>query len=97
MDAGKQAKIKQITETYEQEAAIANKTLQKAKQIKCEWLEIIEIFQKIALERTDELKRLSLNCYLIIQRSFKEDRLNEQLLQIRCTTNTEEEKRIIGK
>ncbi len=66
MDAGKQAKIKQITETYEQEAAIANKTLQKAKQIKCEWLEIIEIFQKIALERTDELKRL---CQLLFDHS----------------------------
>ena len=54
--AGKEAKIKQIAEAYQQEAAGTKKTLQRAKQIKVELLDITETYQKNVLERTDELE-----------------------------------------
>ena len=58
VEAGKEAKIKQITDAYEQEAAAAKKTLQRAKQIKVELVDITEAYQKNVLERTDELEQL---------------------------------------
>ena len=58
VEAGKEAKVKQITDAYEQEAAAAKKKLQRAKQIKVELVDITEAFQKNVLERTDELEQL---------------------------------------
>ena len=58
VEAGKKAKVKQIIEAYEQEASGTKKTLQRAKQIKVELLEITETYQKNVLERTDELEQL---------------------------------------
>ena len=58
VEAGKQAKIKQITEAYEQDTVVTKKTLQRAKQIKVELVDITETYQKNVLERTDELEQL---------------------------------------
>ena len=57
-EAGKEAKIRQITEAYQQEAADTKKILKRAKQIKVELVEITEAYQKNVLERTDELEQL---------------------------------------
>ena len=57
-EGGKEAKIKQITEAYEQDMAGKKKILQRAKQIKVELVDITETYQKNALERTDELEQL---------------------------------------
>ena len=58
VEASKEAKVKQITDAYEQEAAALKKTLQRAKQIKVELVDITEAYQKNVLERTDELEQL---------------------------------------
>ena len=58
IEAGKEAKIRQITEAYEKEAEVKKKTLQRAKQIKVELVDITETYQKNVLERTDELEQL---------------------------------------
>ena len=57
-EAGKEVKIRQISEAYELQTAGAKKTLQRAKQIKVELLEITKTYQKDVLERTDELEQL---------------------------------------
>ena len=58
MEAGKQAKINQITEAYEQEMAGIKKTFKRVKQIRVELLDLTEGYQKNVLERTDELEQL---------------------------------------
>ena len=57
-EASKEAKIKEVTEAYEKEAASAKKILKRAKYIKVELFEMTEIYQKNVLERTDELEQL---------------------------------------
>ena len=58
VDISKQAKIYQITESYEQEMAGTKKTLKRMKEIKEELINITEAYQKNVLERTDELEQL---------------------------------------
>ena len=58
VEAGKQVKVNQIIDAYEQEVASTKKTLKRAKQIKEELLDITETYQKNVLERTDELEQL---------------------------------------
>jgi phage-related tail protein len=58
MDAGKQAKINQITEAYEKEMERTKKTLKRAKLIKEELIELTEKYQKNIIERSDELEEI---------------------------------------
>ena len=56
MEAGKQAKIARITESYEQELANTMKTLKWMEEIKVELNDITETYQRNVLEKTDELE-----------------------------------------
>ena len=58
VEAGKQAKINQITAAYQEEMAVAKKTFKRMKEIREELLDLTETYQKNVLERTDELEQL---------------------------------------
>ena len=57
-ESGKQAKIYQITEAYEQEVAGTKKTIKIVKQLNAQLLDLTEEYQKNVLEIIDELEQL---------------------------------------